>query len=59
MKYRIIKRQCLSIDEHLSEPIYEYAVQMKILFFWITIKIYNPEELSKAKDLPDKLMEDI
>lgn len=49
----------MSIDEHLSEPIYEYAVQMKILFFWITIKIYNPEELSKAKDLLDKLMEDI
>lgn len=59
MKYRIIKRQCLSIDEHLSEPIYEYAVQMKILFFWITIKIYNPEDIFEAEYLLDKLMEDV
>lgn len=59
MKYRIIERLCLSVNEHLNEPIYEYAVQMKILFFWITIKKYNPENLFMAEELLEKLQEEL
>lgn len=50
---------CLSVHEHINEPVYEYAVQMKILFFWITIKRYDPEYLFMAEELLEKLQEEM